>query len=314
MAGMTKQEKKKAYFQRLTHLVKTYPQILIVSVDNVGSRQMASIRHSLRGKAEILMGKNTMIRMVLNTSFPESEDVKRLLSCVRLNVGFVFCMTDPFEIRKIILENRVPAPARQGVIAPCDVFISAGATGMDPSQTSFFQALGISTKIVKGQIEIQNDVHLIKVNDKVTASSATLLQKLNIRPFSYGLKIEKLYDNGHLVEASALDITEEDIINIVKVGVANVNGMSLALGFPTPLSINHSLLAAFKNCVSLALGTDTTFKEMQGIKDRLDNPELFASQAAAAPAAGGNAAAEETPAAAEEEEEEEDDMGFSLFD
>lgn len=313
MAGMTKIEKKKAYFDRLTHLVKTYPQILIVSVDHVGSRQMANIRHSLRGKAVILMGKNTMIRMVLNESFPNSEDVKRLLSCIKLNVGFVFCISDPLEIRKIILENRVPAPARQGVIAPCDVFISAGSTGMDPSQTSFFQALGISTKIVKGQIEIQNDVHLIKVNDKVNASSATLLQKLNMKPFSYGLKIEKFYDSGHLVEASALDITEDDIINIVKTGVTNLNAVSLSIGFPTTLSINHSLLGAFKNCVSLALGTDTTFKEMQGIKERLENPELFA--AVAAPAASAAAAADSSAAAAQpEEEEEDDDMGFSLFD
>ncbi|GBE59778.1 ribosomal phosphoprotein P0 [Babesia ovata] len=313
MAGMSKQEKKKAYFERLTHLVKTYPQILIVSVDHVGSRQMANVRHSLRGKAEILMGKNTMIRMVLNSSFPDSEDMAKLLSCIKLNVGFVFCMTDPLEIRKIILENRVPAPARQGVIAPCDVFISAGSTGMDPSQTSFFQALGISTKIVKGQIEIQNDVHLIKENDRVTASSATLLQKLNMKPFSYGLKIEKFYDSGHLVEAKALEITEEDILDVVKAGVSNVNAMSLALGFPTAFSINHSLLGAFKNCVSLALETDICFKEMQGIKDRLDNPELFAA-AAAAPVAAAAATEEAAAAPAAEEEEEEDDMGFSLFD
>ncbi|ORM39778.1 60S acidic ribosomal protein P0 [Babesia sp. Xinjiang] len=311
MARLSKQEKKKAYFERLTHLVKTYPQILIVSVDYVGSRQMATVRHSLRGKAEILIGKNTMIRMVLNTSFPNSEAIGKLLSCVKLNVGFVFCMSDPLEIRKIILDNRVPAPAKQGVIAPCDVFISAGATGMDPSQTSFFQALGISTKIVKGQIEIQNDVHLIKVNDRVTASSATLLQKLNMKPFSYGLKIEKFYDTGHLVEASALDITEEDILDSVKAAVTNVNAFSLAIGFPTKLSITHSLIGAFKNCVSLALETDICFKEMEGIKNRLDNPELFAAAAVAAPVA---VAEEAAPVAAEEPEEEEDDMGFSLFD
>nr|AAM18123.1 putative phosphoriboprotein P0 [Babesia bovis]ACM43997.1 ribosomal phosphoprotein [Babesia bovis]ACM43998.1 ribosomal phosphoprotein [Babesia bovis]ACM43999.1 ribosomal phosphoprotein [Babesia bovis]ACM44000.1 ribosomal phosphoprotein [Babesia bovis] len=312
MARMSKQEKKKAYFERLTHLVKTYPQILIVSVDYVGSRQMAHVRHSLRGKAEILIGKNTMIRMVLNTSFPNSEAISKLLSCVKLNVGFVFCMGDPLEVRRIILDNKVPAPAKQGVIAPCDVFISAGATGMDPSQTSFFQALGISTKIVKGQIEIQNDVHLIKVNDRVTASSATLLQKLNMKPFAYGLKIEKFYDSGHLVEASALDITEDDILDSVKTAVTNVNAFALAIGFPTSLSITHSLIGAFKNCVALALENDYCFKEMQGIKDRLDNPELFA---AAAPTAGAVEAVQEAaPEAAEEPEEEEDDMGFSLFD
>jgi hypothetical protein len=38
---------------------------------------------------------------------------------------------------------------------------------MDPSQTSFFQALAIATKINKGTIEIVSDVHLIKAGDKV---------------------------------------------------------------------------------------------------------------------------------------------------
>ena len=39
-------------------------------------------------------------------------------------------------------------------------------------------------------------MHLIKKDDKVTASAATLLQKLNIRPFSYGLKVTQVYDDG----------------------------------------------------------------------------------------------------------------------
>lgn len=74
--------------------------------------------------------------------------------------------------------------------------VPAGPTGLDPSQTSFFQALSIPTKIQKGQIEIVSDVPLIKPGDKVTASQAALLQKLNIRPFNYGLKVENVYDNG----------------------------------------------------------------------------------------------------------------------
>lgn len=51
------------------------------------------------------------------------------------------------------------------------------------------QALGIATKINKGTIEIVSDVHLIKTGDKVGASQATLLSKLGIKPFKYGLQI-----------------------------------------------------------------------------------------------------------------------------
>ncbi|KAK2197273.1 bifunctional Ribosomal protein L10-like domain superfamily/50S ribosomal protein L10 [Babesia duncani] len=312
MGGLTKQEKKRIYFDKLTNLVKSYPQVLVVSVDHVGSRQMAQVRHSLRGKAEILMGKNTLIRMVLNTSFADSQAVRELVQCVRLNTGFVFCIADPMEVRKVILENRVPAPARQGVIAPCDVFISAGATGMDPSQTSFFQALGISTKIVKGQIEIQNDVHLIKKGEKVTASSATLLQKLNKKPFAYGLKVEKFYDNGAVCNAEVLETTEEDVIDKMKLGITMVNALALQLGFTTSLSVNHSIVAGFKHCAAIGLDCDYEFEQIKMLKQMIDNPNAFAVQAQATQASP--EASSKQSQVQEEEEEEDEDMGFSLFD
>jgi len=35
--------------------------------------------------------------------------------------------------------NQVGAPARVGLVAPIDVVVQPGNTGLDPSQTSFFQ-------------------------------------------------------------------------------------------------------------------------------------------------------------------------------
>jgi hypothetical protein len=54
------------------------------------------------------------------------------------------------QIKAEIAKYKVGAPARVGLVAPNDVTIPAGGTGMDPSQTSFFQALAIATKINKG--------------------------------------------------------------------------------------------------------------------------------------------------------------------
>ncbi|KAL8438865.1 hypothetical protein Efla_005345 [Eimeria flavescens] len=239
-----------------------------------------------------------------------------LLPLVKLNVGFVFCGVEPSEVRDIIDQHRVPAPARQGVFAPIDVFIPAGPTGMDPGSTSFFQALGISTKIVKGQIEIQSQVHLIKQGEKVSASAATLLHKLNIKPFQYGLKLEHIYDNGSVYSSSVLDITDDVILGAFKQGVTNVAAFSRETGIPTKASVPHSIIEAFKHCAALCLDSDFTFPEMKQLKDMIANPAAFAA-AAAAPAAGAAAAGGGAAAAAEpekEEEEEEEDMGFSLFD
>ena len=58
-------EKKAEYYTRMTNMLHTYTKCFVVSVDNVGSQQMNQTRRSMRGQAEILMGKNTMIVKIL---------------------------------------------------------------------------------------------------------------------------------------------------------------------------------------------------------------------------------------------------------
>jgi hypothetical protein len=60
-------------------------------------------------------------------------------------------------------------------------------------------------------ILFQNDVHILKEGDKVGASDATLLNMLNISPFSYGLLVQMVYDSGTIFEPAILDIKPEDL-------------------------------------------------------------------------------------------------------
>jgi len=308
MPSVEKSQKKQAYFDKVGQLAESYPRVLVVLADHVGSKQMSEIRRSLRGKAILVMGKNTMMRTALKQSLSKTPQLDKLIPLVKLNVGFVFCLDDPTLVRSIIMENRVPAAARQGVIAPRDVSIPAGPTGMDPSQTSFFQALGISTKIAKGQIEIQSDVHVIKTGDKVTASQSVLLQKLDIRPFTYGLQVMDVYDDGSVYSSSILDITDEDTISKLTAAVRNVAALSRELGIPTQASVPHCLVESFKHCAALCLDSDFKFKELEKM---LSAP---AAGVAAAPVPAKAAAAPAKKEAPPPEPEEDDDMGMSLFD
>ena len=91
----------------------------------------------------------------------------RILPYLVGNIGFIFTKEDLSEVRDLVLSNKKRAPAKAGSIAPLDVFVPAGNTGMGPEKTSFFQALAIPTKITKGTIEILSDIHLIKKDYKV---------------------------------------------------------------------------------------------------------------------------------------------------
>lgn len=297
---------------RIDHLFETYSRLFIVQADNVGSKQMQETRMALRGQAEILMGKNTMMRKAIRGNLAKHPQLEKILPHVVGNIGFVFTSEDLTHIRDVLLSNKKEAPAKAGAIAPLDVFVPPGNTGQGPEKTSFFQALAIPTKITKGSIEILSDIHLIKKDEKVGASEAALLQMLKIRPFHYGLILNQVYDNGSVFSPAVLDITDDDILKTFCTGIANVAAISLAIGYPTTASVPHSIVNGFKNVASICLEADIDIPQIATIKEYLADPSKFA--AAAAPVAAGGAEEKKEEAKKEESEESDDDMGFGLFD
>jgi large subunit ribosomal protein LP0 len=213
----------------------------------------------------------------------------------------------------MILANRVPAPARVNSIAPVDVIVPAGPTGCDPGQTNFFQVLQIPTKIVKGQIEITNPVNLVKQGVKVGPSEAALLTKLNIRPFSYGLGIDCIFDNGSQFSTAVLDIDDNQLINKFAFACSAVAALSLEIGYPTQASIPHSIGNAFRSLIAITVNLDDySFEKADSYKAFLANPSAFAGAPAAA-AGGGAAEAAPAEAAVVEEEEDALDGGMDMF-
>ena len=277
---------------------------------------MQQIRHSLRQDATLLMGKNTMIRKAIRGYLEKNPGLEKLLPYIKTNIGFVFTDKDLSEIRDKILGNKVQAPARAGALAPCDVMIPAQNTGLGPEKTSFFQALSIPTKISKGTIEILNEIHLIKKDERVGASEATLLNMLNISPFTFGLAIRQVYDSGTVFEPEILDITSDDLRARFLEGVRNVAAVSLSIGYPTLASVPHSIVNGLKNLIAVAIETDVDLEVATRAKEYIKDPSKFAAVAAApAAAAGGSPSKKKEEAKKEEsEEEEDDDMGFGLFD
>lgn len=104
----------------------------------------------------MIMGKNTLMRASLNAlnTEPKEEDadyesrggagwvkddnVEKILGQLKGNTNIIFTSGDLNEVKKILDEEIRPSPAKPGMIAPDDVWIPAGSTGMDPRQTAFF--------------------------------------------------------------------------------------------------------------------------------------------------------------------------------
>jgi len=311
---MPSRERKEEFCDRLRDMLNTYSKVLVVGADNVGSSHMQKIRADIRGKGVLLMGKNTMIRRVIRTEFKRYEC---LLPALEGNVGLIFTNSDLPELRDTIVNNKVGAPAKAGAIAPCDVVVPAGDTGLEPTQTAFLQALNIASRINRGQITILNDVKLFSTGDKVGASQAALLQKLKIRPFSYGLILQSIYDEGSMYSPAVLDINFNVLSSKISFAATRIAQVALSIGYPVLSSVPHSMARGFKNLLSLAVATDIEFKQAEEIKNLLSmDPEELAKMVASTSTT--ETEKKDTPAAnntvdEEEEEEEDEEDGFSIF-
>jgi len=312
MSTRTIPARKLAYQKRLIGLFQKYKSVLVFNANNVGSNQLQTVRIVLRGRAEIIMGKNTMIRRILRDYISEDPKVENFLRCVAGNVGFAFTDEDIVDIRTVIESQTRPAAAKVGVIAPNDVVVPAGPTGLDPGQTSFFQAMNVATKIVKGQIEIVNKVNLITKGNKVGSSECSLLAKLNICPFSYAPSVVFIYDEGSVYTPEILDLNDDDLLSKFFNGVRKVASISMAVGYPTLAAVPHYIAGAFQKMLALAVTTDYEFEEAKPYKEYLANPEAYLAAHGGGAAATADAKEDDKEEEKEVEEEEESSGGGGM--
>jgi len=269
----------------------------------------------------MIMGKNTLMKAALVHKMKEPEagdadyeqrkatwkkcdELEKIVNLLKGNTGLIFSNGDLSEIKKVIDDLAREAPAKVGAVAPDEVWIRAGSTGLDPKQTSFFQQLQIQTKIVKTQIEIVADKKIIAAGQKIEATHAALLDKLKIRPFHYKMGVKKVYEEGAIFGPDVLDITAEDILKSLKVSIANMASISMASGYVTKPAVPHILANAFKNLAAVTFDSDYSFKQADKLKEAAKNAVHVAPVAAAGGAPAKAAVVEE-----KKEEEADVDMG-----
>merc|ERR1711871_158907 len=315
-----KRIKKEDYWVRLQDVAHKYNNVMFVDANNVSSKQIGNIRRELRKiGAYMIMGKNTLMKASLTAAnrkpeegdedyeerkdtYVYNENIEKILSQLKGNINLIFSNGDLGEVKAVLDAESRPSAAKPGMIAPIDVTVPEGSTGLDPKQTAFFQTLGIQTKIVKAQIDIIKAKQVVFAGDKIGGTEAALLDKLKIYPFEYKMEVKKVLQNGSMFDAAVLNLSNDTILAKFKRAAGIQAQMSLSSGYCTSASAPHTLLKGFKNLVAACAATG------------YESPQAAAVLSAAknAPAAGAAASAGAAKAEVVEEKKEEPeevDMG-----
>jgi large subunit ribosomal protein L10 len=188
---------KKEIFNDLERLFKKYSVVAVADLQKVRSSQIQEMRKKLRGKADLIVAKNTILRKAAEKTASDRQNIDKFANELTGSKVLIFTQLNPFELIMFLNRNKVRVPAKGGDVASSDIIVPAGNTGLQPGPViSEFNEAKVTTRIESGSIFIAKDTVVVEKGEVISTKTASLLSKLGMKPMEAGLTLSYAYDNG----------------------------------------------------------------------------------------------------------------------
>ena len=293
---------KKEIFDDLTELLKTHPVVAVADLQKVRSSQIQEIRKKLRGKADLIVAKNTILRKAAEKSANEKQNVDKFAESLTGSKVLIFTQMNPYELIIFLNKNKVRVPAKGGDVATSDIMIPAGNTGMQPGPViSEFNEAKVQTRIEGGSIFVAKDTVVAQKGDVIPVKTASLLSKLGMKPMEAGLSLSYAYDHGMILTPKDLEFNLDKMKDDITSAVRLAFGVAVEANILLPETAPAILGKAYRQAVSVSVESGFFTKQtadliikrayanMKALSSMISavKPEALAPAPAAAPPAEG---------------------------
>ena len=244
-------EWKQREVDELVDIVGDYDSIGVVDITGIPSRQLQEMRRDLYPATQLRVSRNTLLRRALDEV---GGGVEELSDRIEGQVGIIGTDENPFSLFRQLEESKTPAPIGAGEIAPNDIVIEEGDTGMDPGPfVGELQNVGAAARIQDGSIHVTEDSTVLEAGGEVSADLANVLGELGIEPKEVGLDLRAVFSDGVLFEPEDLDIDVEDYLADVETAAARARNLSVNAAYPTAATAETLIAKATGEAKSVGL-------------------------------------------------------------
>jgi large subunit ribosomal protein L10 len=253
---MPRHTDKRDAVEELKRVFEEYPTIGLAALYRVKANQLHEMRRKLRGTALLKVSKNALVKMALkelmeNGEFKMSDALFKHLEGQNI---LIFTKEDPFKLARMLDEVKIPSFARPGDIAPEDIVVQEGNTGLPPGPlVSEFNEVGLPARIVSGSIWISKTTVVAKKGDVISDKLASVLAKLGVKPVKVGLNLKVAYSDGLVYPVEMLKLDIESYKNELLKAWENAFKLALALKYLTPETLPRILIECYSTSLRLAL-------------------------------------------------------------
>jgi large subunit ribosomal protein L10 len=257
---------KREIFDDLTELMKKHSVIAVADLQKVRSSQIQEIRKKLRGKADLVVAKNTILKKVAEKSADEKKNVDKFAESFTGSKVLIFTQMNPFELIIFLDKNKVRVPAKGGDVATSDIMIPAGNTGMQPGPViSEFNEAKVQTRIEGGSIFIAKDTVVVEKGEVIPVKTASLLSKLGMKPMEAGLSLSYAYDHGLLLGPNDLEFNLEKMKADISSAARLAFGVAVEANIVLPETAPMILGKAYRQAVSVSVESGFFTKKTTGL-------------------------------------------------
>jgi len=258
-------EWKRREVDELAGFLGEYDSIGIVDITGIPSRQLQEMRSDLHETAALRVSRNTLLVRALEET---DEGVEQLTEYVSGQVGLIGTNDNSFGLYRQLEASKTSAPINAGEVAPNDIVIPEGDTGVDPGPfVGELQSVGANARIDEGSIKVVEDSTVLAAGEEVSADLANVLGELGIEPKEVGLDLRAVFADGVVFEPEDLELDIEAYRADVQTATARGRNLAVNAGIPTTATTALLLSKATGEAKSLAL--------QAGIEDPEVMPDLI---------------------------------------
>lgn len=245
-------KKKRLLYEELQRVPAEYNVIALSKMSKVRAAQLMMIRKKFRNDVKIRIVKNKVaIRAFENVK--GIAGIENLSKQLEGQCALIFTNINPFKLNLIFAQNKVLLSAKGGDIAPKEIFIPSGNTGITPGPVlSEFKTANVPTRIDQGTIWVTKDTLVAKPGDVISMPLASLLSKLNVKPIEAGISVNYAIAEGLQFREQDLKLDLEEYKGELARSFAQALALATEAGYMTAETVTPLLVKAHQQAMSLA--------------------------------------------------------------
>jgi large subunit ribosomal protein L10 len=254
-------KKKRLMYQEMIKFPNEYKALALSNLNKVRASQLMQLRKKFRSEMKFRVVKNKVVQR----AFEKINDIPRLPEFSNKLEGqclLLFTNTNPFRLNLIFDKSKIFLPAKGGDIAPTEIIVPAGNTGITPGPVlSEFKEANVQTKIDQGSIWVVKDTRVAKPGDQISQKLASLLSKLDIKPIEAGISVSCALAEGLIFTEEDLKIDLDAYVKEMAKGAFEGLNLAIVCGYLTPETVTPLILQAGQEALNLSVSVGYLTKD-----------------------------------------------------